>query len=170
MTVRQQIEALIHAGARDCEIEQQLKCDRAYIYRVRKATGIANKNAYAQRMPKLIELVAQGLSDEQIAPHFGISPESVRKMRNAGNVRRIRLHEKHHEVVALLRQKNKQIYVAALFGLSEWVVMNIWRKQQLIDKKAGTKTASAGCNNQQVDIMTVTDLQSDRSSDISTSI
>lgn len=149
MTVRQQIEELISAGLRDCEIEQQLKCDPAYIWRVRKSVGAASKTAYQQRMPKLIELVASGLTDEQIAPHFGISPESVRKMRNYGNVRRIKLHKKHHEVVALIRQKNKRAYISAVTGVPESTIAGIWEKQQMLDKNTGAKTASAGaCTDQ----------------------
>lgn len=170
MTVRQQIEELISTGLRDCEIERQLKCDPAYIWRVRKSVGAANKTAYQQRMPKLIELVGAGLTDEQIAPHFGISPESVRKMRNYGNVRRVKLHEKHHEVVALIRAKNKRSYISAITGVPESTIAKIWDKQQLLDKNTGTKTASAGSCTQQVDIMTTTDLQSDRPSDSVSSI
>lgn len=150
MTVRQQIENLIHSGLRNCEIYRQLQCDPAYIIKVRKAVGVANKTAYAQRLPKLIELVAQGLSDDQIALHFGVSFESVRKMRNAGNVRRVKLHAKHSEVVALIRAKNKRIYISAVTGVPESTIAKIWAKQQMLDKKTGTKTASAGsCINQQ---------------------
>lgn len=165
MTVRQQIEALIHEGMRNCEIHRQLQCDPAYIVKVRSVVGVANKTAYAQRLPKLIELVAQGLSDDQIALHFGVSVESVRKMRNAGNVRRVKLHAKHSEIVALIRQKNKRVYISAVTGVPESTIAKIWAKQQMLDKNTGTKTASAGTVSQQVDMMTTTDLQSDRPSD-----
>lgn len=124
MTVRQQIEVLIFDGLRNCEIYRQLQCDPAYICKVRKAVGVANKTARVQRMPEVAAMFAQGKTDDEIAAHFGISASSVRPIRRMCKLKRTvrtgRPSKFDREGIAkAYAAGEKTSYISAVFGCHE---------------------------------------------------
>jgi DNA-binding CsgD family transcriptional regulator len=170
MTVRQQIIEMMQAGARNCEIIRKLDCNVDYVSRIRIETGIRKITATDRRIATIKAMAAAGKSDAEIAAVLYVSVDTVRHDRQRYGIKQRQIHPKHHEIIALKRAGFKQVYIMLELNVSAETIRKALKRQDCINKNTGTKAASAGSCTQQVDMMTTTDLQSDRPSDSVSSI
>lgn len=165
MTVRQQIEALLKTGLRNCEISRQLNCRYSYVCEIRSETRDRKITATDRRIETIREMVATGKSDAEIADKLCVSERTVRHDRQKYGIRQRQFHRHHHDIVKMKQDGFKQSCIILELNVSAKTIRKAWERHLASMKNTGTKTASAGRCNQQVDMMTTTDLQSDRPSD-----
>ena len=165
MTLRDQIEEMLMAGERNCVIARNLNCRTDYVYRIRSIIGAKKVTATDRRISTIKSMVMAGKSDKQIADHLCVSATTVKNDRQKYGIQQRQFHRKHSEIVRMKIAGFKQICIMLELGVSPKTIRKAWERHLRSIKNTGTKTDSAGRVNQQFDMTTTTDLQSDRPSD-----